>query len=226
MARDITKNLKLAEQFFRVFREGGAEKLDAALADYADSMLRQFPDDPRAVDVRFTAALSGILLMLHADQPETLVKRMIIHSERFTAADSPERKAEAFRLAVREYLEQARAEADTFSRQAVYHLKTITLDELARLTIETWADRFGYHRNYFTTKFKKETGRLPHDAIIDERLSRAWALLKDSRMRMTVKEICALVGFSDTVYFSRIFRKRYGLNPSETPPGSPARGDR
>ena len=45
------------------------------------------------------------------------------------------------------------------------------------------------------------------------RMSRAKELLKDERCSM--KEICLEVGYSDPNYFSRIFKKNFGVTPTE-----------
>jgi AraC-like DNA-binding protein len=54
-----------------------------------------------------------------------------------------------------------------------------------------------------------------------ERLERARAMLLDPSQTGSVAEIAASVGLPNAAHFSRIFRARYGLNPSDLR-GSPA----
>jgi AraC-like DNA-binding protein len=53
------------------------------------------------------------------------------------------------------------------------------------------------------------------DAITQEKMNRAFQMLSRESDGHTVKDISAMLGFSDPVYFSRLFRKKYGMLPSE-----------
>ncbi len=60
--------------------------------------------------------------------------------------------------------------------------------------------------------FKKTLGMSPINYVIDLRLRKAEEMLCGPGAR--VKEVAAKVGISDASYFSRIFRKRTGPEPS------------
>jgi ligand-binding sensor domain-containing protein/signal transduction histidine kinase/AraC-like DNA-binding protein/ActR/RegA family two-component response regulator len=62
-------------------------------------------------------------------------------------------------------------------------------------------------------KIKAITGLSANDFVKSLRLKRAAVLL--SEQRYTVYEIAYMVGYEDSKYFSREFRKQYGVNPSE-----------
>ncbi len=54
------------------------------------------------------------------------------------------------------------------------------------------------------------------DFVLGERLSRAYRMLRDSRLASRqIGTIAFDVGFSDLSYFNRTFRRRYGATPSE-----------
>jgi AraC-like DNA-binding protein len=53
----------------------------------------------------------------------------------------------------------------------------------------------------------------PGQLIRSFRLQRAADLLKQNAA--TVAEICYKVGFNDQAYFSRAFKKQFGISPSE-----------
>jgi AraC-like DNA-binding protein len=57
------------------------------------------------------------------------------------------------------------------------------------------------------------TGQTVHEFIKKVRLKRAVQLLEKRKMKIT--EIAYSVGFSDLNYFSRCFRKEFGVAPSE-----------
>lgn len=67
--------------------------------------------------------------------------------------------------------------------------------------------------SYFSTAFVANTGKRFVDYLLNVRLSRAAYLLRNSRLK--VAEISARLNYKDTAYFSRLFRKKYGVTPSE-----------
>jgi transcriptional regulator GlxA family with amidase domain len=52
-------------------------------------------------------------------------------------------------------------------------------------------------------------------AIRRQRLERAHAMLADSSQTQSITEIASTVGLPSAAHFSRIFRARYGVSPSE-----------
>jgi AraC-like DNA-binding protein len=75
------------------------------------------------------------------------------------------------------------------------------------------ASAVGYSKGHFTALFKAHTGRTPRRFQIDERLERAVDLLR--RPDLPVGEVALRTGFEDPLYFSRLFRRRYGLAPGK-----------
>jgi AraC-like DNA-binding protein len=62
----------------------------------------------------------------------------------------------------------------------------------------------------------EETGRSFTHHLLEHRLKRAAALLRDQRWRdRRVSDIALEAGFTDLSYFSRAFRQHYGATPSE-----------
>jgi len=70
-----------------------------------------------------------------------------------------------------------------------------------------------YADDYFRKLFKKETGRSPSQFLTDLRLSFAQNLLDENQL--SIKEVANLSGFSDQLFFSRQFKKYFGLPPRE-----------
>jgi AraC-like DNA-binding protein len=81
----------------------------------------------------------------------------------------------------------------------------VTLRELAR------AAHMSEH--HFCRVFKRVTGQTAVAYIIRLRIARAVELLQEGRMNMT--ETASAVGFDDSNYFSRAFKKCVGMSPSE-----------
>ncbi len=83
--------------------------------------------------------------------------------------------------------------------------KDISLDDVSREV-----DISPY---YFSKLFKEETGENFIEYLTGIRIEKAKQLLAGSGLSM--KEICAEVGYSDPNYFSRIFKKNVGVTPTE-----------
>ena len=80
------------------------------------------------------------------------------------------------------------------------------------LTVFSLAEALDLHPNYFSILFKRECGMLPKQAILDTRMRSAAKMLRFTDR--PIKEIAGAVGFSDELYFSRVFRARYGVAPT------------
>ena len=85
------------------------------------------------------------------------------------------------------------------------YAKDVSLDEVSRMV-----DISPY---YFSKIFKEETGENFIEYLTNIRIEKAKKLLTESDMSM--KEICASVGYADPNYFSRTFKKNVGVTPTE-----------
>ena len=66
---------------------------------------------------------------------------------------------------------------------------------------------------YFSKIFKEGTGENFIEYLTNIRMEKAKELLNSTDYSM--KEICAMVGYSDPNYFSRSFKKNVGVTPTE-----------
>lgn len=73
--------------------------------------------------------------------------------------------------------------------------------------------------DYIRKTFKKETGMTPHDYLLKERMTLAQQLISSGISNRfspySVSQIAEACGFSDPLYFSRVFKKYFGASPSE-----------
>ena len=79
------------------------------------------------------------------------------------------------------------------------------------LAITDLATRYGMSANYFSSVFKTETSESPVNYITDLRMKRAQELLKDTTL--SVADIARRVGYEDSQYFFRVFKKHTGVTP-------------
>ncbi len=81
------------------------------------------------------------------------------------------------------------------------------------LSVRDIGDHVFLSASYVCTFFKNETGQTLNQYLTQYRMEKAKQLLDDPRYRIT--DISAMVGYSDSSYFGKSFRKYCGLSPSE-----------
>lgn len=81
------------------------------------------------------------------------------------------------------------------------------------LSIFHLAGRVGYSEYYFTSKFRKETGKNIKDYILEKKMERAAKLLIESKLKNA--QIAELLGFQSYSYFYKCFREWSGKTPSK-----------
>lgn len=79
-----------------------------------------------------------------------------------------------------------------------------------KLSIESIAKLAYVSKSNFFRMFKDELGTSPNEFILQERISRAKELLRN---RSSIKETAYQTGFSDTNYFTRVFKQLVGVTP-------------
>lgn len=69
--------------------------------------------------------------------------------------------------------------------------------------------------DYLRKLFKKEMGVTPHQYLCDRRLATAAEWLSSAyNDNSNIAEVARMCGFNEPLYFSRMFKKKYGLSPS------------
>ncbi len=99
------------------------------------------------------------------------------------------------------------AQPDLVSQMLRYlhdrYTTAVTMDDLAAL--------FNYSVRYLSRTFKQATGYSPIEYLIRLRIEKAKELLETTNA--TIKEVAELVGYNDSFYFNRIFKKHTGVSP-------------
>jgi len=100
------------------------------------------------------------------------------------------------------------SEAQRLVRQAMAYMHEHYTEPISR---EDLANHLGLSSNYLTHCFRAEVGMTPITYLNRYRVNRAKVLLAKSNK--TMLEIARAVGFSDSGYFSRVFRRQVGVSP-------------
>jgi len=83
--------------------------------------------------------------------------------------------------------------------------KKITVSELANIA--------NLSISRYSSLFRKIIGVSPQQYIIHYRLEKACELMQHTNLN--IKQIAIITGFYDQLYFSRLFKKYYKMNPSQ-----------
>lgn len=81
--------------------------------------------------------------------------------------------------------------------------------------LDRYLQSFPFSYDYLRKLFKKELGVTPHKYLTDKRLQTAANMLSyGTTDRCSIAEISQQCGFREPLYFSRMFKKKYGVAPS------------
>lgn len=101
--------------------------------------------------------------------------------------------------------------SETALARAVQYVAT-HLD--GEVDVDVLAKVAGLSRAHFSRSFAAMTGLAPAQYVLQERMKRAAKLLLANR-ETPVKEIAALSGIPDNNYFAKVFRRIYGISPTD-----------
>jgi two-component system response regulator YesN len=90
------------------------------------------------------------------------------------------------------------------------YIEKYYMNDISLLTVSEFV-----HMNhiYLSRLIKKETGKTFLDILTRTRMEKACEMLKDGSMK--AYEVAELVGLRDSGYFSQVFKKYFGMTPSE-----------
>lgn len=112
-------------------------------------------------------------------------------------------------------LEAELTESDSYTkRHIIKQVQELVAGYLgADASVKTIADKVYLHPVYLSKIYKSETGESLGDYIIRMRMERAVYMLKNSNKK--IYEITTELGYQNPQYFSKVFRKYYGVTPGE-----------
>ena len=89
----------------------------------------------------------------------------------------------------------------------------ITTHYNTEISIKELADSCDLSQSRFMYLFKEKAGQSPHAYQQMLRINNCMTLLASTQLNIT--DICMLSGYTDPLYFSRIFKKYVGMSPTE-----------
>lgn len=94
--------------------------------------------------------------------------------------------------------------------------KFISENHMEEITLRSLSERYGEKSNRISYLFNKHLNIRPIDYLIQCRMAVAYRLLNEG---FSVKEVSKKVGYNDEFYFSRLFKKSFGVTPSKLKKG-------
>lgn len=117
-----------------------------------------------------------------------------------------------------EHLNQTQTALRDALKRRHHHVLERCLERMERefdpeLSLPVAADWCHFSPSYFSKLFREHTGESFTDYMVSLRMSKAAVRLKNSRKK--VYEIAEEVGYRDVKYFTRVFKRVYGVSPNE-----------
>lgn len=217
MFLEFDQILELGQSLYKGFLELDEREFLRQLREVAES-ISQSCSEIKTLDGRFMTLNNGLLKSIYMGETDAILRQGAILSSGFLAVPEPERKIEAVIRDVQCFLTTFRDTCSqrAFSELILLHLRSRPMEAFRAFTVEDLADQFGYHPAYLSKKFSRERGFSLHKAILHEKFRRAMSMFRDPE-RPSVKAVASSLGYSSSTYFSRLFRARFGMLPTEVP---------
>ncbi len=145
----------------------------------------------------------------------------LCHEKMFEAYNLPENRDLMMNSILYEYLyllasKFPRKSIPTKEKKISYveeALRYIESNYAQTVNIQVIASYLNIERTYLYRLFKDITGSSPQEYLLDYRIRRACTLLKETSL--PINDIARSVGYSDALYFSRLFRQKKNTTPTE-----------
>ena len=146
-------------------------------------------------DRKVSDSFSSLIQRFHMSDRQTLVNASLLEL--------------IYHISNASVLSEQSRNSDTITQTLTYininYNKQLSLDELAKIA--------GYSKSRFAHLFSEIVGMSPIKYQNDIRLKNSCELLTSTNL--TIAEIAQSCGFGDPLYFSRIFKKKHKISPTE-----------
>ena len=128
-------------------------------------------------------------------------------------AQSVEQCEEILRKIARFFSEREQEPERTLSPLVRKVITDVDTDLKEPLTLQYFSEKLGVNGSYLSNLFRREPGKTITQYVTDQRLKHAENLLRYTNK--PVRSVAVEVGIGDAQYFSRLFRKKTGMKPTE-----------
>lgn len=118
-----------------------------------------------------------------------------------------------FALLAREYKTMYQISETPSKDCQIYDILTYIEQNCTDVTLELLSRQFPYTPAYLSRLIKKHTGKSFSEIVQSQRMARVVQYLTSTTL--PIIDIANLAGFSDIVYFNKVFKARFGMSPTE-----------
>ena len=200
---------------YRSIRMSSEEELDKCIDLYVEN---SHLDSPSLQEYHF------FLMDLVTNMHKFLLSNQMDTNLIFPKEEDVYQKVQQFSLAelsqwlkevckkIQRHIQEMRSDkTKSFVKRAVEHVHSHYMDK--DLTVEALSQELHVSAAYFSTVFKRETGKSFINYLTDYRMEKAIRLLMEEEEKTYI--IAESVGYSDPNYFSYAFKKKFGMSPSK-----------
>lgn len=152
-----------------------------------------------------------ILKPIHYEEFERVLNDLV---KKMELLDSGEKDIEAIHwggmtdFAIRE--QSLKAKERNVELEVKKYIREHMTDDI---NVKDIAETLHFNAQYLMRSFKSKTGYCIMEYITKTRMETSKKLLKDTDL--PVKEVATLLGYGDYAYFTRVFRKEFGVSPTK-----------
>ncbi len=213
---DEEKIINYTESLLFAVREGNEYKAVSAAKNQIDTGLPGFLDD-LLTEWKFYLVRTLTLMtdvMLHNGRMGRYLDQFA--TERMKKIAEAVNVEECHGLLISFAKEGCRLTADVsrhYSVQVQKIMEEVAMDLTLPLTLQYFAGELNVNSSYLSNLFRQQTGVTITDYVTDKRMSHAATLL--GYTQRPIKTIAKQVGIPDVQYFSRLFKRRMGMTPTQ-----------
>lgn len=192
-ARDFTKMKTIDQAFMTYMKEQFIRPSD--VLDYVVFILNNIEGNELARGIKTGFHFQDIVTMIH--QCETIDKLDEIMKESFQQ--------------IEEWL--TASSSNRYRRDITNIIAYVEENYTQKITLKKVAEIFEINESYLSRMFKSETGKNLIYYVNEQKMRKARELLCNPKIM--IKEAATAVGIDDQFYFNKLFKKFYGISPSE-----------
>ena len=204
-----------ADQWARILAKaawsGENEKIESSVAGFLRSMLEDHITDINLIKANCIFACLSICDALYLSKEYEIFNEFNVEAIRIMDCICIDDLSDCLGNALKKLSKRLKEQSPR--DRLVKKVKSVIAQNLETIDINGISRKINISRNYLASEFKRMTGETLNDYITRKRMEKAKQLLKAGEFR--IYEIANRVGYKDTAYFSRLFKREVGCLPNE-----------
>jgi len=222
--QDILQKMKQMEdryafenELMEIVMHGQTQKAEVLMSGVSHLNYQQRSPDPLR-NIRNYCIICNTILRKAAERggvhPIHLDSMSGHYARRIENVPTPQAGSELIGEMLRAYCRLVRTQSGSRFSPVVQRIQTyIDANLSGDLTLQMLAKQMSISPGYLSTIFRRETGKTLIEYVIGQRMKAAVHLLQSTGLQIqTIAQLCGCAGPN---YFSRLFKRHYGITPGE-----------